>query len=270
MSRQIDKNTKILICYDPVTDFTFAEVDKISDYLSERNSFITFVDSATPALNNLQAFLRDNWGLDYKAGNRIIDNTHSINGHSYNALAKVPAAVEENKDGSAAYQIRKTVVDFEGAINTVFPESTEIVAAKANNQSYILETVLTTYPTAVTEINGISGEAGEKTLMAVSTKSGYGENNVSEYAHVMLVGSTEFANGNNLSHSYGNRRVLLSAARIFGAENVAPNITAKQFGSTALDIETGTATTLTWVICTVLPGIIMIMGIVVYFRRRHL
>lgn len=268
---EIDPNTKMLISYDPITDFTYSEIDKVTKYLNERNSFIAFVDSATPELPNLQSCLNDNWGINYKPNFRVTDNTHSVNNKVENIVAKIPELVGDNASSSASYQIRKTVVDFEGSINTVFGESVELeVKPNITQDGFVVETVLSTNSTAVSENNGTEGTSGEMPLMLVSTKSGYGENNVSEYSYVMLVGSTDFANNASLSGSYGNKRVLLAAARIFGSENVAPNIEAKTFGSTALDIENGTARTLTWIICTVLPGIIMIMGFVVYFKRRHL
>ena len=134
----------------------------------------------------------------------------------------------------------------------------------------VVEKVLTTNETAVSENSGTEQTKGELPLMLLSASWGYGENNVTEYSYVALVGSTDFANTANLNKNYGNRRVMLAAARVFGSENVAPDIEAKDFGDTALDIESGTAKTLTWLICTILPGIIMIFGVVVFFKRRHM
>ena len=267
---EIDPRTKILISYDPVTDFTYGEIDKLTAYLANRNSFLAFVDSATPSLPNLQSCLNDNWGINYKPNYRVTDATHSLGDYA-SVSANYPETQSDLQSSSAAYQIRKTVVDFEGTINTVLPESVELeIKPNITQDGFVVETVLSTHDTAVSENNGVSGTSGEMPLMLISSKQGYGENNVNKYSYVMLVGSTEFANTSNLSQSYGNKRVLLAAARIFGSDNVAPDIQAKEFASTALDIESGTARTLTWVICTVLPGIIIIFGIAVFFRRRHL
>lgn len=270
-SEEIDSRTQILITYDPVVDLTTEETDKITKYLATRNSYLVFVDSATPALANLQSMLSDNWGIDYKPFYRITDDTHSL-GKAYNINAKYPAVESDSQNNSAAYQIRKTASDMEGSIATALPESVELVVRDALTQdSFTVETVLTTYDTAVSATDSAEGTKGEMPLMLLSTKYGYGENNVTEYSYVMLVGSTEFADTSNLiTSTYGNKRILLSAARIFGAKRVAPDIDYREFGSTALDIETGTAKTLTWLICTVLPGIIIIMGIVVFFKRRHM
>ncbi len=265
---EIDANTKILISYDPVTDFSYEEIDVLAKFIGQRNSFMAFVDSSTPELPSLQSFLSENWGVNYKPSNRITDRVHSVNNESKNVVAKVPSLENITEENSASYQLRKTVFDFEGAINTVFPESVELEVV--SKEGTTVEKVLTTNETAVSENLGTEQNKGEMPLMLLSAAWGYGENNVTEYSYVALVGSTDFANTVNLNKNYGNRRVMLAAARVFGSENVAPDIEAKTFGDTALDIESGTAKTLTWLICTIVPGIIMIFGVVVFFKRRHM
>lgn len=268
----IDPATEILITYDPISDLSLTEVDKVSDFLKKRNSYIVFVDSQTEEHKNLQSMLSDNWGINYKPLFRITDETHGL-GNSISTLNSKFTAVEADaQNGSAAYQIRKTVSSVEGNFTVAFPESVELIIRDHNTQDgFTVETVLSTYETAKSATKDAQGTEGEMPLMLLSTKYGYGENNVTEYSYVMLVGSTEFANTQSVIKStYGNRRVLLSAARIFSANRVAPDIEAKQFQSTALEIETGTAKTLTWLICTIVPGAIIILGIVVFFRRRHL
>ncbi|MBQ8896388.1 MAG: Gldg family protein [Clostridia bacterium] len=270
-SEEIDPRTEILITYDPVYDLTTVETDKITKYLAARNSYMVFVDSQTTALPNLQSMLSDNWGIDYKPLYRITDESHSLG--SVNTInAKYPAIDADSQNGSAAYQIRKTVSDMEGTLDTALPESVELVVRDGLTQdSFRVETVLTTYDTAYSATENAEGTKGEMPLMLLSTKYGYGENNVTEYSYVTLVGSTEFADtAHMVASTYGNKRVILSAARIFAANRVAPDIEARQFGSTALNIETGTARFLSWTICTLLPAAIMICGIVVFFRRRHM
>lgn len=271
---EIPERTEILICYDPKINFSYVETDKITKYLSKRNSFITFVDSATPELPALQALLNDNWGINYKPFSRVTDKSHAV-GAEENVVVKYPSvSSEDEQKGSAAFQIISTVKTLDkGSVSVVMPESVELVKAKENSQDdFTVETVVSTFDTAISVNNKDEKTEGkEMPLMLLSTKYGYGENNVTEYSYVMLVSSTEFADtANLLSGTNGNRRVMLAASRIFGVNRVAPDIAAKPFGDTALDIELGTATTLTWLICTLLPGVIMVMGFVVFFIRRHL
>lgn len=270
-SEDIDPRTEILITYDPVADLSLTESDKITKYLASRNSYMVFVDSETPNLPNLQSMLSDNWGIDFKPFYRVTDETHSL-GSSNTINAKYPTVAADDQSGSAAYQIRKTVSDMEGNIATALPNSVELMVREGLTQdAFKIETVLSSYDTAKSANAALPGTSGEMPLMLLSTKYGYGENNVTEYSYVTLVGSTEFADTKHLITSgYGNKRIMLASARIFAANRVAPDIEARQFGSTALDIEKGTAKTLTWMICTVLPAAILVFGIVVFFKRRHL
>ncbi|MBQ4317056.1 MAG: Gldg family protein [Clostridia bacterium] len=271
-SEEIDERTEILITYDPITDLTTVETDKITKYLASRNAYMVFVDSATPKMNNLQSMLNDNWGINYKPFFRVTDEIHSLGGKSHNINIKYPVIAPDDQNGSAAYQIHKSVSDMGGTIATAMPESVELVIRDSlTKDGFLVETVLSSYETAKSASESESGKEGEIPLMLLSTKYGYGENNATEYSYVALVGSTEFANSANLiASTYGNKRVILSAARVFGANRIAPDIDARTFGSTAIEIENGTAKTLTWLICTILPGAIIIMGIVVFFKRRHM
>ena len=157
-------------------------------------------------------------------------------------------------------------------LTTAMPESVELMIRDGlTKDSFFVETVLSTHDTAVSKSADSEENKGEMPLMLLSTKYGYGENNATEFSYVALVGSTEFADTERLiSETYGNKRIILSAARVFGANRIAPDIEARPFGSAALDIETGTAKTLTYLICTIFPGVIIILGIVVFIRRRHM
>ncbi len=272
LEEAIDPRTEILICYDPVSDFSYDEIDDITEYLGRRKSFLVFVDSATPSLPKLQSCLEDNWGLNYKPFYRVTDDTHSLGNRADNINAAYPEMDSETAQNSAAYQIYKTAVDAEGAMMTALPESVELAIRDGLTQDdFLVESVLLTHDTAKSATPTESGSEGAMPLALLSTKQYYGENNAVEYAYVMLVGSTEFASTENLAkQSFGNNRIILSAARIFSSKRVAPEIDDKPFGSTALTIETGTAKTLSWLICTIVPGIVMIFGFVVFFKRRHL
>ena len=271
--QDIDPNAVIIVCSDPQTDFSYAEVDKINNYMAQYKSFVVMVDSATPALPNLQSFLNDGWGINYEPLYRVSDGTHSLDGDVYNISAKYPEVDSENASLMASYHIFKTVSDMGGIITTSLPECVELkIKPGITQDNFDVETVLSTYSTAVSaNASGDVGTSGEMPAALLSTRMTYGDNNVPKYGYVMLIGSTGFASDTNLSTlQRGNKRIILASARVFGSELVAPDISSKKFGDSALDIETGTATTMTWLICTIVPGIVLILGIVMFFRRRHL
>ncbi len=67
----IPENCRILICYDPQTDFYAfgslgetgtSEIEKLDRYLDQAYSFMLFVDNDTPVLPNLEEYLEE-WGV---------------------------------------------------------------------------------------------------------------------------------------------------------------------------------------------------------------
>ena len=261
----IDERTKILITFGPQEDFSVTEVDKITKYLNKSNSFIAFVDASTKELKNFQALLNDYWGINYNANSRVTDSTHAIDSEE-NVVVKAPASNSETT--TTGDIIRRTVTNIEGGnVSVVMPKSVELyIRDGMTRDNFIVETIFETNNTAISTKGEETSEGSEIPLMLLSTAFTYGENNVKNYSNVMLVGSTEFAE----SGSNGNKRVILAIARNFGYEGVAPDIDSKPFGNVKLDIELGTAKTLTWVICTVAPAIVLIMGMFVFVKRRHL
>ncbi len=274
-TQEISDRTKMLITLAPTMDFDEAELDKINAFTKTKNAFIAFVDSSTPDLPNLQSFLNDYWGINYKAGYAVTDSDHSLKQNGDFITVKATEVSADLHNTSAAYQINKTIENF-GKKVTVMPHSVELFVKPAGaNVPYYTETVLTSYGSASSAKESadgkIEGTKGEIPTMLVSSKQSYGDNNVSEFAYVMLVGSTDFGKATTLAgETYGNKYILLAAARIFSSENYAADILAKEFVPTALTIETGTARTLTWLICTVIPGVILVLGVVMFFKRRHL
>ena len=88
----------------------------------------------------------------------------------------------------------------------------------------------------------------------------YAEDNSAQYRYVMLVASTDFANDSFLS----------SAARMMSTQRNIPDIDYKKFEDDALTLDQETAKNLTIFITVFAPLIIIVIGLVVYLRRRHL
>ncbi|MBQ3935160.1 MAG: Gldg family protein [Clostridia bacterium] len=273
----IDPKTKILIVSDPITDFTDAEIEKMMDYTDEYNSLIVLVDDKTPELPNLSDFLSEEWGIGYRAYHQVSDVAHSLNNNPLNLSVQYNDSME-NKDASAAYQVIKGLVS--SNVRTVMPNSVSLYTAPVTTKDrYTVEPVVSSSPDAVTTfVSAGTSETGQVPLILLSANADYvnlndknSTNQVLKYQYVMLIGSTSFATTGCIdSPSYGNKQLMLSALRTMAVERYSLDIPYKTINDVALDVETGTATTLAVIICAVLPGLILIAGIVVFFRRRHL
>lgn len=277
----IDERTRILIASNPRFDFLGysgegseekTEIEKVAEYVNKFNNLIVFVDSTTPALPNLQEYLLEYWGLGYKPYHKIYDEINAIQSDKdgYSIVGKYIGT----EDTSAAYNIHKGASAEGSGAKTVFRNSVELFLDKNKAKDGVkIEPVIATHNTAITVVG--EGEEdnpqkGEKPLMLLSTYYNYGDNNVVKYQYVMLVSSTSFASDTYLQSSYGNRRVVSGMARVMATERISPDIKFKPFIKEALSIEIGTATTLTWLVVGILPGIVIILGIAMFVKRRHL
>ena len=276
-SQDIDPKTKILIVSDPVSDFTHSEIEKLMDYTDQYNSLIVLVDDSTPELPNLSDFLSEEWGIGYKAYHQVSDMTHSLNNNPLNISAQYNN-VTEDQDKSAAYQIIKNLVGT--SIRTIMPNSVALYTEPSTTKDrFTVEPVVSSSEEAVTAYPaGGTSETGSVPLILLSANADYVDlndenstNQVLKYQYVMLIGSTSFAaTGCIDSPSYGNKVLTLSTLRTMGVERYSLDIPYKTINDVALDVETGTATALGVLICAVIPAVILIAGIVVFFRRRHL
>lgn len=273
----IDSRTKILIVNDPLTDFTDLEVEKLMDYTDTYNSLIVLVDDSTPELPNLSDYLAEEWGMGYKAYHQITSELNNFNNDKLSLSAQYLTDVTD-PDSSAAYQIVKNLVG--NKIKTVMPNSVELFSSSVSTRDdYTVETVLSSpEDSKSTYTKGGETAEGSFPLMLLSANADYVDledenstNQVMKYQYVMLVGSTAFAGTGSLdSASFGNGNLMLSAVRTMGVERYSLDIDYKAINDVALSIETNVATRIAVIICAVLPSLIVIAGLVVFVRRRHL
>jgi len=272
----IDERTKILIVNDPLTDFTDTEIEKLMDYTDTYNSLIVLVDDSTPELPNLSDYLGEEWGLGYKAYHQITSNVNFNNDPL--ALSAQYVYNAENAQNSASATILGGLVT--KGIKTVMPHSVELFSQTISTRDdYIVETLLTSDKDAKsTYTKGGEPKTGTFPIMLLSADAEYVDlddenstNQVMKYQYVLLAGSTAFAETGSLdSAQFGNGALMLSAIRTMGVERYSLDIDYKTINDVALSIETQTATRIAIIICAVLPSIIVIAGLVVFVRRRHL
>ena len=272
-TQDIDPQTKVLVINDPTRDFTNEEINKLMDYTKDFGSLIVTVDDKTPALPNLSDYLEEEWGMGYKANHQLSHPIANFNTDPLSLSAKVVSDMAD-PDKSAAFQLVKNLLN----VRLVAPNSVELYTKPVSTKDdYLVETVLTT-DSGASSTHASSGATteGKFPLMLLSANSDYVDlkdenstNQVRKYQYVMLVGSTDFAGSVN-DPKFGNGNLMLSALRTMAVERYSLDIEYKAINDVALAIETEDATRLGVIICAVLPTAILIAGLVVFIRRRHL
>jgi len=276
----IPPEVKIIVISAPQYDFTYGEggaIDKLTRFMADKgtyNSLMVFVNADTPDLPNLRDYLYEQWGLDYLPNHKITDEEASLKGSNFTSVIGTYAG---NAQGStAAYSIASRAQD--AGLQTVFPNSTALrVQTNGYNISGIGVSLYSSEKSVATykDENGAQvTENGPFPLLAVSAVHTYGNNNVdynsNKYQYVMLCGSSEFASESLLTSAYGNESIMYSVNRAMATDRVTLNIRAKYFEESALTLESGDAKRLIILITCAIPLAIIIVGIAVYFRRRHL
>lgn len=270
-TQDLDERTEILIINNPKTDFigiekndSENEIDKIIDYMTGYKDIIVFVNADTPPLPNLQEYLSEKWGINYKPYHKLTDMSHSIESNGFSIVGQYTATTS----GTASYNIISVLSGYPD-IKTVFKNAVELETVEANRTDYTLETVMKTYGTAQSVYKDQPPVSGEFPLMLLSTYQNYVDN-AKKYKYVLLSSSTDFVTDDFMTTAFGNNKVVLGAMRIMSTERVVPDIDEKPFTETAMTIEAGTANTLAWLVSAVFPIIIICVGVVVFIKRRHL
>lgn len=272
LSREnLDERTEILIINNPKTDFigiedpnSENEIDKIIEFMTGYKDIIVFVNADTPELPNLQEYLSETWGINYKPYHKLSDMSHSIKSDGFSIVGQY----NNSTSGTASYNITSVLTSYPD-IKTVFRNAVELETVNANKTDYILETVMKTHSTAQSVYKDEAPVSGEFPLMLLSTYSTYVDN-AKKYKYVLLSSSTDFATDEFMTSAFGNSKIVLGAMRIMSTERIVPDIDEKPFTETAMKIEAGTANTLAWLVSAVFPVIIICAGVAVFIKRRHL
>ncbi len=275
----IPEDVSIIVVSNPLYDFTFGEngeIDKISDHLSDKttyNSLIVLVNANTPDLPNLRDYLSQQWGLDYLPNHKLTDESNSVAGSKFEALYGVYSPGDTS---SAAYYIHKTASD--AGVRTIFNNAVELKADLTGLRNVYVEVSIFAHSTAMVtyEKDGaiVTEPAPGAPLLAISTFHTYANDdfnyNANKYQYVMLVGSTDFASDKYLTTAYGNKDIVYAATRAMATDRVALNIGYKTFEKSALSLSSGTSRKLMILVTCAIPSLIIIIGVAVFLKRRHL
>ncbi len=143
---EIPENCRMLICYDPQTDFYAfgnlgetgtSEIDKLDKYLDGCFSFMLFVDNETPELPNLEEYLEE-WGVTiargYSEGDEynytIRDTVEKLDKDGYVPLATYAT---EGLGASITSDMRSAAYP----AKVVFPNATAIFKASAYRDTFV-------------------------------------------------------------------------------------------------------------------------------------
>ena len=284
---ELNPDTQILVICNPTADFSGirgaaeggkSEIDVLKEYYNSFRDVMVFLSpDNTAELPELDALLEE-WGVVVHRGETLTDEVQSLSNSGGKTLIASYGGNSFLTDGtytSRGSALHKSLTADGNPPMTLLMNAAPIEILKENasgEEGDIQEDcVLVTSENAYLTGEDGQKESGVYTLMALSTTAGYNETNTDEvFAHVLVCGSSRFTEVAAAGDAaYGNSEIVYTAMTLMSKESAPAGIELKKFDDNTLTVTEGYAKTVLILSMTVLPGVVLICGAVVYLRRRH-
>lgn len=276
LTEEIPENAQYIVLSVPQTDLSEAEVEKLDDFLNDQEDLkdrtVMFIYyPGMTEVSNLESFINE-WGLSVETGRIVYDNDAN---HQYMS------------EPSYLLMTPESSLDLEGSEDYGY-----VLIPEANPIDILFETRsgVTTYPLFKTSEQGviykpneeksalekIEGSEGSHCVGALAQRV-FNDNEAqkSYYSNVVVLGSGSMIVQNFLeANTFGNAKYLVDIARYgTGTTGVEAAVPSNKQQSMTTDI-TMSSGMMNWmglgVFTIVFPILVLVTGVVVFLRRRHL
>jgi len=267
LKEDIPEDTDLVVINAPLNDYNESIIDKLYSFLDNSGALgknlIYIADNAQNDTTNINTFLEE-WGISvgsgvvgdsdtanilgsnvYQIGCYIEDNDYSTNVSN----TSLPVYVYYSRPISILFDTQ----DYRSTVNLLSTDETGFIMtdeiAEAQDES------LLTY--------------GEQSVMALGRKYMFDSDNNMVYSNVLVVGSAE--NLHSIftgSTYYNNGEYFLSVLNTMTGKNTGISIVSKDLTSDSFDVTLQDYNICTAVFIVAIPLAVLIVGIVVYVKRR--
>ncbi len=260
---EIDESFDFAVIYAPLTDYDETSLKKLDKFLDNNGRYgknvYYFASTAQPKTPNIDSFLSD-WGLE--VGFSVIGQSNSeyriiINGQQ-TAYAHLQQVVESDYTG-----------DYEGY--TMGADLRPVYALERSQNT--LEVLMKTYSNAFlfpldagNDFDFSTAETGvfNDVIMSTKTASDGTASRVCAIGSDQLSGSYFFAYGNA-----NNSDFFLDLFDSVSGKEKGITISPKAVSDIRFEMTESTANVLVILLCAVIPTAVVVLGIVVWVRRRR-
>lgn len=266
----IPENAQLFILATPATDYTPEEIEKLEAFLndenmaSDRSLLVTFHPSQD-RLPNLTAFLKE-WGMDVQQSTQVVESDPN------NYITSDPSYVLANQNSEIV--LSRGMSDF-GYL--LMPQSCPVNLLFDSRSGITTQALATSNSTAYlydgSQESMTNPQTGEYPLAALAQKTvAAGGQEVN--ANVVVLGSTlMFVDGIINSNTFGDGKYLAALSKyVTGTEGDTAGLETKQVQTSVADISMSLLQVMILglgVFTILIPLIVVIIGLVVYYRRRR-
>ena len=270
-SEDIPADTDVVVIPAPKTDYLEEDIKKVSDFLNNDGNLgkqllyiASYGQEDTP---NLDEFLSE-YGLS--VGKGVICESDS--GKYYNSpCVTVASDVSDNFTQDVSAEKPAILSALCRPVNTLFDEQDMVSTdayLKSSDSAY----------TANVDISQTTGQVnigdalvkGQQNYMAVGSKAKFTDDNKTLYSNVIAVGSEGMLSDTYLQYSqYQNSEYFISVINGLTGKTAGITITPKTITGNVFDITQQQKTVLKWRFCLGVPVVVLIVGIVIWARRKN-
>lgn len=272
--KEFDEQARCLVICGPTMDYSESEIRKLQDFLAneynyERNLFY-FSNPESPDLPNLNGFLAE-WGI--KINHNVVLESDENSASAYAAgstpgLFLIPSYSEKEINGQVLTADYLSVVPNASSVSLLFEadgitETFPLLITSADSYAKDSGAINSGYDKA-------KGDAeGPFNVAVLSTRYKY-QDNVPIYSHVFAAGSVDMLNEYYLNYN-GNGNYLYEIYKMMvGEDELEIDGAVKSTAIPGMTLSTAVVRWTSIIFIGVIPGIFLIIGLVVYIRRRYL
>lgn len=268
LTDEIPEDASIVVLGTPTTDYTSDELSKLEAYLgdekmaSSRTLYVmTAPNAGWSSMPNLSSFLAE-WGMEPQSQEVLESNTN-------NTLYNMPYAIFANVTDSVLSKTYDNVVKVQAApVKRLFTANNDISTYS------VIETSDTAYLSNDEKVLE-TPETDTYTILAFAQR--YMDNQGKICANVVVDGcAADFYDGSSLlgNSTFGNKDVTLDLIKnLTGTTDTRVGLTVNQTQTNTMDISASSAVIQTiglGLFTIVVPVAVLVIGLVIFLRRRHL
>ncbi|MBQ1225753.1 MAG: hypothetical protein IIX75_01545 [Clostridia bacterium] len=286
-----DENARLLIIFDPKSDFigadaesdndasTINEIAVIRKFANRENCHLmVFSDPSDNELPNFSEYLYDYWGLSFDNSNVMDSGTNSLvpDGSVFMAdyeTSQLSPGTSLTAGLRSLDSLPRIYFGNAGTISINSTYSNEIGYYEGNSTKFAGSVFLTPDSSKVTLKDGtvVDGkESQPMALMAITHELWNTGKNNEVPTYVLACASTDYVSETALSNEYGNSDVIGYLLRAMGKDTFTFDVEMKVIETEKVELISQNLMTV-WIIvlCVSGPVISLVLGTVVFIKRRH-
>lgn len=274
LTDEIPENTQVIILPSPTTDLTEDEVEKVNSYLndeeaSEYRNLVVLYTPQMAQMPNLQTLMNE-WGLDVAPQTEVVATSDgSYVQYTDYIIANLTDEVDLQGKSSYGYLLAPMSCPVDVLWNGRNEITTSVLMKSPSDAERL------TYNEETEKMETVA--TGEENLIAMGTKMYKYDSNAYRNSNVVAVGCGLFIDGSFIGDSataFSNKDYAIDLFKyLTDTTGTTAAVASNKVQLYAQDITMSDAEVKGWGLYTFMIGIpvaFLVVGVVVFFKRRHL